>query len=288
MARLHIFSVVLLFASFLLPPFSRRSAAESPDHLLISEVLYDAPQSGTDTQYEFLELHNPTGAPVNLAGWRVGDNAESDFVPAYVLAPGETLVVAATASGFFANYPGFSGPLVTLEGSIGDGLNNAADRLILLDPAGNAVDALSYGSDVSAFSPPCPDVPAGSSLERVSVAQDTDAAADWRAQPAPSPGAIPAAPAPTATASVTPTYTVTPSPCALHNAHGYAGDDALSDAHRDARSGAPNRNSDFNGDAHPCCLAQAAPERGHVRRTTGRQRPTVRVDRTLQRERLGR
>jgi hypothetical protein len=188
MARLRFFSVILLLASLLPSLLSGRSAAESPDHLLISEVLYDAPQSGTDTPYEFVEINNPTGAPVDLAGWRVRDNAESDLVPAYVLAPGETLVVAATASGFFANYPGFTGPLVTLEGSIGDGLNNAADRLILLDPAGNTVDALSYGSDVSAFDPPCPDVPPGSSLERISLAQDSDAAADWRAQPAPSPG----------------------------------------------------------------------------------------------------
>ncbi len=210
MARLRIFSVLLLLSAFLLPPFSGHSAAGSPDHLLITEVLYDAPQTGTDTQYEFLELHNPTGAPVNLAGWRVRDNAESDLVPAYVLAPGATLVVAATASGFFANYPGFSGPLVTLEGAIGDGLNNAADRLILLDPDGSAVDAMSYGSDAAAFNPPCPDVPAGSSLERIAVAEDTDAAADWRAQPAPSPGALPPAPAPTATASLTPTGTASP------------------------------------------------------------------------------
>jgi hypothetical protein len=186
MARLRLLAVLLFVAPLLLPLLQNRSAADAPAHLLISEVLYDASQSGTDTQYEFLEIHNPTGAAVDLAGWRIQDNAADDAIPGYLLAPGETLVVAATASGFFANHPGFTGPLVTLEGSIGDGLNNAADRLVLLDPAGISVDALSYGTDASAFSPPCPDVPAGSSLERTSVAQDTDTAADWQAQPAPS------------------------------------------------------------------------------------------------------
>jgi hypothetical protein len=125
MARLRLLAVLLFVAPLLLPLLPDRSAADAPAYLLISEVLYDASQSGTDTQYEFLEIHNPTGAAVDLAGWRIQDNAADDAIPGYLLAPGETLVVAATASGFFANHR-LHRPTVTLEGSIGDGLNNAA------------------------------------------------------------------------------------------------------------------------------------------------------------------
>jgi hypothetical protein len=106
--------------------------------------------------HEWLELFNPTSAPVDLAGWALRDNSEQDAIAAFILAPGEYLVIAATSAGFFANYPGFTGNLVVLKDSIGNGLGNAGDWVILLDPAGAQVDAMSYGSDASVFNPPCP------------------------------------------------------------------------------------------------------------------------------------
>jgi hypothetical protein len=176
--------------------------------LLLSELLYDAPQSGTDTDYEWVELYNPTAVSVNLTGWALQDNTAQDAVPSFILPPGEYLVVAATAAGFAANYPGFTGNLVTLEGSIGNGLGNSGDRLTLLAPWGAAVDAMSYGDNTGVFDPPCPDVPAGQSLARVPSWQDTDTAADWFPQAVPNPGAPGIGPTP----SATPTESPTPAP----------------------------------------------------------------------------
>jgi hypothetical protein len=90
---------------------------------------------------------------------------------------------------------------VVTDGTIGNGLANEGDRLLLLDEEGRPVDALSYGSDREFFEPPAPAVPLGHSLERFPSDRDTDTAADFRDNPNPSPGAGPAVgPTPTATA----------------------------------------------------------------------------------------
>jgi DNA/RNA endonuclease YhcR with UshA esterase domain len=176
--------------------------------LLITELEYDSSQEGTDSDYEWLELLNPTETTVSLAGWRVADAIGSDALPSYELPPGAYLVVAAKVDGFSTNYPGFGGRIVALESPIGNGLSNTGDVAKLLAPDGAVIDALSYGSDKSVFDPPCPDVPPGQSLARAPGAPDTDSAADWLVQDPPNPGeqAIPATATPTATA----THTATP------------------------------------------------------------------------------
>jgi hypothetical protein len=211
---------VLLATSLALPLavflglFPAAGVAQTANHLLISEVLYDAPQSGTDSPYEWVEIYNPTGAPVDLAGWTLRDSAAQDAIPAFTLGPGQYLVVAATAAGFFANYPGFDRNLVAIENAIGNGLGNTGDRVVLADGNGFEVDAMSYGTDAGVLDPPCPGVLVGWSLARVPSAHDTDTVADWLPQETPSPddpGSVPVS-TPTVTSSPTLSPTTTPTP----------------------------------------------------------------------------
>ena len=178
-----------------LPPTATPTAGPSPtptpspwSRLLLTEVLYDAPQGGTDSAYEWIEIFNPGEALVSLAGWAVSDNGGRDALPAIILDPGEYLVIAATAAGFRTNHPGFAGKLLSLEGTIGNGLSNTSDVVRLLAPDGAIIDAMSYGENTAAFAPPCPGVPAGRSLARVPSWSDTDTAADWTPQTIPNPG----------------------------------------------------------------------------------------------------
>ena len=72
--------------------------------------------------------------------------------------------MAATSDGFAANFPQFSGKLLSVEGTIGNGLSNTGDRLRLIAPDGATADEMSYGDDKTAFDPSCARVGAGASL----------------------------------------------------------------------------------------------------------------------------
>ena len=202
-------AVFCLFAliATLIPSLGR---AQTAAHVVISEVMYDP--SGTEPDGEWIELFNPTGETVDLAGWILRDNSTSqDALPALILGPGEYSVVAAKLAAFKASYPGFAGNLMSLEQAIGNGLANGGDRVILKDANGADVDALSYGTDTTYFNVQRSGNLEGHSLARVPPAVDTDTAADWSDQYPPNPGGPGSAPTPTATQTSTLTSTPTAS-----------------------------------------------------------------------------
>ena len=184
--------------------------------LLISEVLYDAVQGGTDSDYEWVEVHNPTTTTASLVGWWIEDNMGQDELPSFELAPGEFAVIAAREAVFVEEHPAFSGKLVGLKGTIGNGLSNSGDAVRLLAPDNSVIDAMSYGTDNAVFDPPCTGVDPGQSLARIDGAFDTDTALDWQMQAPPNPGApaVQTTPTPTSTPSATPTLATptTPTP----------------------------------------------------------------------------
>jgi hypothetical protein len=189
---------------------------------VINEVQYDPPQQGIDTAFEWLELLNRTGQTIDLTGWTISDNHESDLIPSLTLPPGDFAVIAASTD-FYTNFPNFSGNIVFMaDGSIGNGLSNTGDRLILADPTGKIIDSLSYGEDNTIMSRPCRDVPEGHSLERQPAGLYTKQASDFVDNSTPSPGcSLPSAtemptpspsPSPTPTPAPTPSITPTPLP----------------------------------------------------------------------------
>jgi hypothetical protein len=80
-------------------------------------------------------------------------------------------------------------------------LGNDGDRLLLADPSGALIDAVSWGDDSDAFSPSVGDVPAGHSIERRVAGADSDSADDFVDNERPSPGAGYRTMAPTVSAS---------------------------------------------------------------------------------------
>ncbi|MCC6382052.1 MAG: lamin tail domain-containing protein, partial [Dehalococcoidia bacterium] len=127
--------------------------------LRISEVCSDPAESGRDSDYEWVELVNVGRAPVELAGWLLGDSKTISALPAAAVPPGAYVVVAATAAA--RRVPG---ALAIEGGTVGGGLNNAGDTVRLLNPAGAEVDAVSYGDDASVFDRPPPAPGPGESL----------------------------------------------------------------------------------------------------------------------------
>jgi DNA/RNA endonuclease YhcR with UshA esterase domain len=141
---------IILFFSILLLPQKVKASDETLDNnvqinniaefsagdVLITEVEYNPPQSGTDTKYEWVELYNNTDADINLSNWTLSDNTNSDKISTFILKSGEFLVIAATQDGFSANFPNQNPKNFTTipDGAIGNGLANSGDSVILKDP----------------------------------------------------------------------------------------------------------------------------------------------------------
>jgi len=177
---------------------ARRSAQGG---IVLNEVQYDPAPPGSETRFEWVELHNPGGGTIALSGWSIADGRASTALPDVEIRPGGFVVVA--GEGFTELFPEYAGQLVTV-GRIGNGLGNAGDSVRLLNAEGAEVDAMSYGDDTSSLDPPAPSVPAGHSLERVPAGRDTDAAADWLDMAEASPGRAASGERPTEAAATEP------------------------------------------------------------------------------------
>jgi hypothetical protein len=158
----------------------------SPHTVKVNEVAFSPATAGEERDYEWVELFNPGPLPVSLAGWSLADNTRRTPLPAGTLQPGGFLVIAATDR-FLEIYPGAPELVATLDGTIGNGLANTGDRVLLLDAEGRLVDAMSYGRDDGIFAVP-PEAPAHASLERRPFGHDTDEAEDFSPNRRPTPG----------------------------------------------------------------------------------------------------
>lgn len=126
--------------------------------LLITEVLPNP--SGSEPENEWIEIHNPTGAPYCLDGWRVGDQEGQWIIPDptgnddYILYPGGYVTFANDADTFLAKYgyaPDFSPNTgatsaisVTINGSVY--LANTSDQVYLRDPTDSIIDCMQWGT----------------------------------------------------------------------------------------------------------------------------------------------
>lgn len=140
---------------------------------------------------EWVELYNPTDHDVSLKNWKLTDNSGTVTINANktIKAHGFAIISKDASTWNFWN----ENPLVTkieLGSSIGDGLDNAGDHLILKNPSSVEADRMSWGTDMSGFTPPAVNtiVPLGSSTQRLTPGFDTDAVVDWKAQSPPTPG----------------------------------------------------------------------------------------------------
>ena len=195
-----------LFAPLVLGGFSG-----AVDRVLISEVAYDTP--GLD-EAEYVEIANPTGVPVDLSGYAIGDAVFYDdfedmlhFPPGLVLPAHDALVVTLSAVAFreaFNTEPDLE--IINSDPAVPDMLNdpfwgdpealfqlgNGGDEVVLIRWDG-LVDVVTYGAGFHSAVVGCPLlVPPARVLERVPYWADSDVCpVDFRAWPLPSPGKLP-------------------------------------------------------------------------------------------------
>lgn len=106
---------------------------EEPDEpeaakIVLSEIFYDTP--GKDSAEEWVKLLNPGGAPADISGFTLEDNAGSWTVPNGTVIPaGGSLVIARSSSGFY----NMTGCMPGLEG-LTLSLSNSGDAVKLKSP----------------------------------------------------------------------------------------------------------------------------------------------------------
>jgi len=111
-------------------------ACSAQAQIVISEIMYNPPEGGTDS-LEYIEFYNNSANPVNLEGWYLfGVNFT---FPAMTLNPGEYVLTAVKASAMQSIFG-----VNALQWGINSALNNSGELLLLLNPAADTIDRVFY------------------------------------------------------------------------------------------------------------------------------------------------
>ncbi len=138
--------------------------------LVITEIMYNGPESGTDTT-EFIEIYNNDTMAVNLDGYYFAKGV-TYTLPNYVLDTNSYFVVSYDSLKF-ANFYGKTAYQWT-----SGGLSNGGEKILLVNPQGDTVDFVHY-DDVSPW-PTSPDGN-GPSLTFCNPNLDNNNGANWSA-----------------------------------------------------------------------------------------------------------
>lgn len=156
--------------------------ATSPDRsVVINEIHYNPPEN--TIREEFIELFNPSNAPVNLSSWRLRGAVDFVFTNGTTIPANGYLVVAAVPSVIQARYG------VAARGPWTGGLSSDGETVTLRDATDAVVDEVAYKSE---FPWPIAANGNGSSMELINPDTDNNLGSSWASplNPAvPSPGA---------------------------------------------------------------------------------------------------
>ena len=193
----NISSKVFIILFILLFFANQTSALGNPTNLIINEVMYDP--NTNDNYNEWIELYNPTNQSINISGWNIIDNfAEDDLEGDFDHGNGTTIIpphgyaiISDHGTTIYENFS-ISDKAVRIyvdDASIGNGLGNDQDKLILKNSTGQIIDALEWGynySDVPGA--PADVVDEGHSLTRYQNTDTNDSSKDFYEGMFPTPG----------------------------------------------------------------------------------------------------
>ena len=131
-----------------------------PGNIKINEIMYNPIQN--DNYNEWIEIYNPTSQQINISGWTITDNkAEDTIEPDNDHYNGSTIIsgfgygiIADHGSKIYENFSINDNTLLLYidDLSIGNGLGNSKDKLILKNQYGEIIDTVEWGNDY-------PDIP---------------------------------------------------------------------------------------------------------------------------------
>ena len=139
--------------------------------------------------HEWIELYNPTDQTISLKNWSFVDNSgQVTTIHANKKIKPKSFALVSKDSTTWQFWHEPSTLKIEFGRSIGDGLDNDGDHIILRNNAGTPVDFVAWGNDTFDWNPAVPGVSEGSSTERLGPGFDTDMPGDWDEQTPPTPG----------------------------------------------------------------------------------------------------
>ena len=187
---LFVFLFILIFIVIL-----GKSSAE----LLINEVMYNPLQN--DNCYEWIELYNPSNNSINISGWSLTDNSATDFLLGNTINGNGTTIIPQKSyalitdqnTKIYENSSIFNKTIKLFvdDSSIGNGLGNSGDKIILKNSTGASIDDVEWivnYTDVTGS--PADEVFEGSSLSRYQNIDTNNSSKDFHECISPTPGSI--------------------------------------------------------------------------------------------------
>ncbi|MFN9582941.1 MAG: lamin tail domain-containing protein, partial [Bacteroidota bacterium] len=107
--------------------------------LLISEFLADPTPVVGLPEYEFIELYNRSGFPINLNGFTLSDGSGAASLPSYVLQPDRFLILCPSSAAFMFQPFGKSLGLTNFPS-----LNNSSDEISIRNQHNQVIHQLKY------------------------------------------------------------------------------------------------------------------------------------------------
>ena len=150
------------------------SAATGGSNVVINEVYGGGGNSGAKFTHDFVELYNPTDAPIDLTGWTVTQRSTSDTGNGSA-----TLSGSIPAKGYYliqgAKGNGGTEPLPTPD-AIGKGLTFGGSGAIarIIDSNSNVVDLVGWGGAKPSEGSPAGKTKNSESVQRKEVGVDSD------------------------------------------------------------------------------------------------------------------
>ena len=161
------------------PDEERDCEINETDHVVFSQVLYDAVE---DAEEEWFELYNPTDSSVELDGWVVSDNTNNWTIPNGTTISSNNYLIISRNSTAFHNIYGCSPDLGDLTLS----LSNSGDYLVLWNGS-TEVDFVAWGDGHSDWTSVTARCEGNCTIKRLPPEQDTDSPEDWFSDQAPDP-----------------------------------------------------------------------------------------------------
>ncbi len=188
-------ALFLFFVFFLVIMISGTSSSK----IIINEIMYDPVLN--DNYYEWIELFNPTNYSINISGWSITDNSAEDFLEGDFNNGNGSTIIPSKGYAIIADhetkiYENFSIPNQTIklfvdDSSIGNGLGNSGDKIILKNETGMIIDAVEWIEDFSDVPGlPTNEVLEGNSLSRYINIDTNNSSVDFFESKSPTPGCI--------------------------------------------------------------------------------------------------